>query len=209
MNAFAKECFIDELAEAAGIDPVEFRLMHLTDKDTGLRGVIEAVASKAGWKPRKLPSGQGTGFACGADSDSWIAEVAEVEVDRTTGKVRIKRVVAAQDSGLVISPDGVLAQMESGIVMGCSATLNEGIQFANGRILNASYLDYPIFTMEEAPLIEMVIVPNPHLPTAGAGEPSFVPIPAAIANAIYDAVGARVRELPITPPRVLAALPHR
>ncbi|MDP2744560.1 MAG: molybdopterin-dependent oxidoreductase, partial [Dehalococcoidia bacterium] len=208
MNCFAQECLIDELAEAAGMDPVQFRLSNLTDKDTGLRGVIEAAARKACWKPGKGSTGQGRGFACSLDSNSWIAEVVEVEVDRDTGKVRVKRVVAAQDSGLVINPDGVHSQMESGIVMGCSATLNEGIQFKNGHILNASYLDYPIFTMMDAPTIELVIVPNPHMPAQGAGEPAFVPIPAAIANAIYNAVGARVRELPITPAKVLAAMPH-
>lgn len=206
MNCFAHECFMDELAEAAATDPVEFRLKHLTADDSNLREVIQAAAKKAGWRPHKGPSGRGIGFACGLDSDAWIAEVAEVDVDRSTGKVKVKRVVAAMDCGLAINPDTVLSQIEGSIVMGCSSSLNEAILFDKGRILTDSFLDYPIFTFAEGPVIEAVVMDKPHDISHGAGEPAFIPVPAAISNAIYDAVGVRLREIPITPEKVWRAL---
>jgi isoquinoline 1-oxidoreductase beta subunit len=209
-NAFAVEQFMDELALAAGADPVAFRLAHLDQADpTGraqrMRRVIEAVAERAGWGT-PLPADTGRGIACGDDAGTCVAEVAEVQVDRATGAVKVLRVVAAIDCGLAINPRNVIAQTEGGIMMGLSAALKEEITLKDGNWSGSDFLSYPIFTIADAPEIEVVLIENREAPPSGMGEPPLLPAAAAVGNAIAAATGARVRTMPMTPERVLVAL---
>jgi len=207
MNAFARECFMDELAESAGRDPVALRLAHLPPDDTRTRRVIEQAAARAAWEPGPPPTGRGRGFACCAyRGTTRTAEVAEVEVDRETGRVRVRRVVAVQDSGLAVNPANLRHQIEGGITMSCSYTLGEEILWSNGWIVTASFGDYKPMAMTDVPEIEAHVIQDLTLPSQGAGEPPAVPLSAAVANAVYDAIGVRLRELPLTPERVLAAI---
>jgi isoquinoline 1-oxidoreductase len=201
---FAIEVHMDEVASEMGEDPVEFRLKHL-DNDPRLARTVRAVAEAYGWTPRRAPTGKGVGFACGIDVGSRVAEIVELDVDAKTGLVRISRVVVAQESGLVINPDGITNQIEGGIIMGLGPALREMVHYEKGRILTDRYSKYPIPTIRDAPKIETVLVPNPTLSPQGAGEPSIFPISAAVANAIFDATGKRLREMPFLPDRVLAA----
>jgi isoquinoline 1-oxidoreductase len=146
------------------------------------------------------------GLAAGNDVGSRVAQIVEVEVDRKTGAVSVKRVVCAQESGLVINPDGMTSQVEGGITMGLGPTLREIVRYESGKILTDSFASYPIPTTLDAPKIETVLVPNPDHPPQGGGEPAVFPIAGAVANAVFDATGKRLRELPLSPERVLAAL---
>lgn len=201
---FAIEVQMDEMATAVGADPVEFRLKHL-DNDPRLAAVVRAAADAYGWTPRHAPTGKGIGFACGIDVGSVVAEIVEVEVDRTTGVVHVSRVVVAHESGLVINPDGITNQIEGAIIMGLGPALREIVRYQDGRILTDRYARYRVPTVRDAPTIETVLVPNLGLPPQGAGEPAIFPISAAVANAIFDATGKRLREKPFLPERVLAA----
>jgi nicotinate dehydrogenase subunit B len=204
-NTFAIEGHMDYMARELGQDPVEFRLRHL-EGDPRLAATIKAAADRYGWRRQTGPTGSGVGFACAIDAGSRVAEIAEVEVDRATGGVRVKRVVAAHESGLVINPDGIQNQIEGAIVMGTGPALTEAVRYEQGKILTNSFATYRIPTFRTAPAIEVVLVPNPTHPPQGAGEPPIFPISAAIAAAIFDATGKRLREMPMTPDRVLAAL---
>jgi isoquinoline 1-oxidoreductase beta subunit len=206
-NAFAVEQFIDELAVAAGSDPLQFRLHHLGSDPASLRmrRVLETAARQIGWGA-PLPPNTGRGIACGEDVGTFVAEAAEVEVDRTSGAVRVTRVAAAIDCGLAINPDGVTAQVEGGIMMGLSAALREEITLKDGAWQAATFGEYPIFTIADAPEIAVTLIDNRETAPSGVGEPPLMPIAAAIGNAIANAVGARVRTMPMTPERVLAAL---
>ena len=203
-NSFARESQMDIMAAAAGIDPLDFRLNHL---DNGkMTGVLRAAADQFGWAPSAAPSGRGYGVACGTDADTDVALMAEVEVDERTGAVRVKRVVAAQDMGLVVNPEGAKIQMEGCVTMGLGYTLSEDIHFNGGKILDLNFGSYKLPLFSWLPVIETVLVdsgdPEPH----GGGEPAIICMGAVIANAIYDAVGIRLFQLPMTPERVLEAM---
>jgi len=206
-NVFAVEQWIDELAGAAGVDPLEWRLRHLAADGAGERTkrVLETAAQAANWG-RPLPDGSGRGIACSSDAGTCVAEVVELTVDRASGAVRIDRVIAAVDCGLVINPDIVKAQTEGAIMMGLSAGLLEEIALQDGKWSASSFGEYPIFRIGDAPEIEVVLLENRGAEPGGMGEPPIGPAAAAAGNAIYAAVGARVRTMPMTPQRVLDAL---
>jgi isoquinoline 1-oxidoreductase len=204
-NTFARESQVDILAAAAGMDPLEFRLKNLKDKR--MIRVLQAVAQKFGWTPGKAPSGRGLGMASGIDAGSYVAHMAEVEVDKKSGQVRVKRVVCAQDMGLSINPEGARIQMEGCITMGLGYALSEDIHFKGGEILDLNFDTYEIPRFSRLPQIETVLVEDKFAAPQGGGEPPIICMGAVIANAIFDAVGARVLQLPMTPERIRAALP--
>ena len=206
-NVFALESFMDELAAAAGADPVAFRLAHM--KDPRARAVIEAVAKKAGWTTGEKGNGtrgRGIGFAKYKNLACYVAVVAEIEVDRANGMVRVPRTWAAVDSGLIINPDGLTSQIEGGIVQSVSWTLKEEVRFDKNGILAHDWVSYPILTMPEAPKVEVELINRPSERPLGAGEGSQGPAVAAVANAFANATGKRIRDLPLDPARVKAAL---
>jgi CO/xanthine dehydrogenase Mo-binding subunit len=204
-NVFALESFMDELAAAAGADPVEFRLRHL--RDPRARAVVEEVASKAGWPPGNHGDGRrgrGIGFAQYKNHAAYVAVVAEVEVDGSGG-VRVPRAHVAADAGLIVSPDGLSNQLEGGVIQATSWTLREEVRFDRARILTRSWADYPVLRMAEAPRVEVSLIDRPEEPPVGVGEASLGPTAGAIANAVAHATGKRIRVLPFTPERVQAA----
>jgi CO/xanthine dehydrogenase Mo-binding subunit len=195
---------MDIMASKAGIDPVEFRLKHLSDKR--MRGVLEAAAKQFSWKPGKAPSGRGVGVACGLIYVSYVASMAEVEVDKNIGEVRVKRVVTAVDPGTIVNPEGARQQIESCITMGLGYALSEEVLFKNGEILARNFDSYEIPRFSDMPKMEVVLAGTPGLPPDGLGEPPIITMGSVIANAIYDATGARLFQLPMTPERVKAVL---
>jgi isoquinoline 1-oxidoreductase len=204
-NTFARESHLDILAAKTGRDPLEFRLNHLTDPR--LRRALEVAAGKFGWKPAKAPSGRGVGLACGTyKNDSRTVTMAEVAVDKRTGRVEVKRVVCVMDQGLTVSPEGSQLQLESGIIMGMGYALTEEIHFKGGEIRDLDFGTYQIPRFSWAPKIETFLIDNPSTPPAGCGEPPAITMGALIANAIFDAVGVRLFQLPMTPERVRAAI---
>jgi len=203
-NTFARESQIDIMAAKAGIDPVEFRLQHLRDEK--MQRVIKAAAEKFGWKPVKGPSGRGYGIACGIDAGTTVATMAEVEVNKTTGDVKVKRVVCAQDMGLAINPEGAAIQMEGCITMGLGYALKEDIHFNGGEIHDVNFDTYEIPRFSWVPKIETIIIDNKESDPQGGGEPAIITMGAVVANAIFDAVGARLHQLPMTPERIKEAL---
>ena len=203
-NVFARESHIDIMAAAAKIDPLELRLRNATNPR--LRSVLEAAARTFGWKPAAGPSGQGRGMAVAEDAGTFCALCAEIELDRKTGVIRVKRVVAAQDMGIVINPEGAKMQMEGNINMGIGYVLMEELQFRGGEILATNFATYELPRFSHMPKIETVIVKNDEIAPQGGGEPAIVPMGAAIANALFDLTGKRLYRLPMTPGRVLAAL---
>ncbi|HEY6000045.1 MAG TPA: xanthine dehydrogenase family protein molybdopterin-binding subunit [bacterium] len=201
-NGFTLESFMDEAAAAAGKDPLDFRLALLGNHPQ-TRRVLETAAGKAGWgKP--LPAGTGRGIAFFTSFGSRVAQVAEVAADLKTGQVRAQRVVCAVDSGIVVNPDTLVAQMMGGIVMGLSAALLEAVDFRRGGTGSANFDDYPVLRMAEAPRIEVHLVPGGG-PVGGVGEPGVPPVAPAVANALFAATGIRVRSLPLAPQTVLKA----
>jgi nicotinate dehydrogenase subunit B len=205
-NTFARESHIDILARKAGVDPVEFRLKHLSNQR--MRNVLQIAAHKFGWKPAARQLGTGFGVSCGTDTGTYVAMMAEVAVDERNGAVQVKRIVLAQDQGNTVNPDGSRQQMEGGIMMGLGYALTEEVRFRGREVLNHNFDSYEIPRFSWLPKIETILVDNPNQPAGGCGEPPIINVGAVIANAIYDAVGARVLQLPITPERVKAALPH-
>ena len=203
-NTFARESQIDIMAHKAGMDPFDFRLKNL--KDPKMIRVLKAVADKFNYQPSKHPSGRGFGMACGIDAGTYVAHMAEVEVDRSTGKIKVKRVACAQDMGLVINPQGALIQMEGCIIMGLGYALSEEIQFDGGKIHNQNFNDYEFTQFSWIPKIEHVFIDAKEDPAQGGGEPAIICMGALIANAVFDAVGVRLLQLPMTPERVLAAI---
>ena len=206
-NVFAIESFMDELAQAAGADPVEFRLRHLADPRA--RAVIEAAARKAGWRNRggigstDSAQGLGIGFAKYKNLGAYCAVVAQVEVER---EVRARRLWIAVDVGLVVNPDGVVNQIEGGAIQAASWTLKEEVKFTAEGIVCRGWEDYPILKFSEVPAVEVEIINRPDQKSVGAGEAPMWPTVAAIANAVSAALGVRVRDLPLTPERVAAAM---
>ena len=203
-NVFARESHMDLLAAKAKADPLAFRLRHL--KAPRVIRALETVAERFGWKLAPAPSGRGVGVGCAVYRGTVVAVMAEVKVDRNTGHVRVERVAMAMDLGLVVNPDGARQQMEGSITMGLGYALSEAVRFKSGRILDENFDTYGIPRFSWLPAIETVLVPNPGLPAQSCGEPPIVCMGAVIANAIHDAVGARVLELPMTPERILAAI---
>lgn len=203
-NTFARESHIDMLASKAGMDPVEFRLKNL--KDERMRRVLQAVAEKFGWSPAKAPSGRGYGVACGTDVGTCVAHMAELKVDKHTGSVQVKRVVCAQEMGLCINPEGARLQMEGSITMGLGYALSEEIRFKGGEIYDSNFDTYKIPRFSWLPEIDTVIIDAKNSPPQGGGEPAIICMGALIANAVFDATGARLLQLPMTPERVRDAL---
>ena len=212
-NTYANETFMDELAHAAGADPVEFRLRHLSDA----RGiaVLRAAAARAHWAARPSPRRHATAASAGAGRGvsyvkyenvrTYVAAVAEVEADRRSGAVRVKRVVVAHDCGLVINPDGVRAQIEGNVVQTVSRTLKEELKWDRSRVTSVDWATYPILTFPEVPEVDIKLISRPSDPAWGAGEPAAAVIPSAVSNAVFDAIGVRLRTVPFTPDRVKAA----
>lgn len=203
-NTFARESHIDILAAQAGVDPLEFRLKNLKDKR--MIRVLETVAKKFGWSPAKAPSGRGYGIATGIDAGTYVAHIAAVDVDKKTGRVKVNRVVCAQDMGLSINPEGSAIQMEGCITMGLGYALAEDIQFKGGEIFNKNFDSYDIPRFSWLPTIETVLIDDRTADPQGGGEPAIICMGAVIANAIFDAAGARVLQMPMTPERVLEVL---
>jgi isoquinoline 1-oxidoreductase len=202
-NTFARESQIDIMAAAAGIDPVEFRLRNLSDPK--ILGVLKAAADWFGWKPAASPSKRGYGVACGQDAGAFVAAIAEIEVDAKTGGVKVKRVVCAQDMGLVVNPEGATIQMEGCITMGLGYSLTEEVHFKGGQVLDTNFDTYELPRFSWLPKMETVLMHSQAAPQGG-GEPAIILMGAIIANAIFDATGARLLQLPMTPDRVKAAI---
>lgn len=203
-NTFARESQIDMMASKAGIDPIEFRLKNL--KDPRMIAVLEALKEKTNWKPIKSPGGKGYGIACGFDAGSYVAHMAQVEVDKKTGHVQVKKVVCVQEMGLCVNPQGTQIQMEGCITMGMGYALTEDIEFTGGNIKTENFDTYEIPRFSWLPEIETVVLDRHNEPPQGGGEPAIICMGAVIANAIHDATGARLYQLPMTPERVLEAL---
>ncbi|HME22095.1 MAG TPA: molybdopterin cofactor-binding domain-containing protein [Acetobacteraceae bacterium] len=203
-NVFAIECFMDELAERAGVDPVEYRLSMLSDPRA--RRLIENIAQRCNWSARG-PAGSGRGLGLGwaryKNRAAYAAVAVEVEVDQ---EVRLRRVWCAADAGLVINPDGARNQLEGGIVQAASMTLKEQVRMEGDGITSLDWVGYPIMRFSEVPEIDTEIIHAPDLPTLGMGECTFGPTAAAIGNAVAHALGTRVRDMPFTRERIEAAL---
>ena len=203
-NVFAIESFMDELALAANIDPIEFRLRHL--KDARARAVIEKVAAMAGWKANQKGDGvrgRGIGFARYKNAAAYVAIIAEVELAED---VRVPKLWCAFDVGQVIHTDGVINQMEGGIIQAVSFTLKEAVKYDRERITQQSWDDYPILSFTEVPEVEVALINRPELPPVGAGEGTQGPVSAAIGNALFNAANVRLRDLPFTRDRLIAAM---
>ncbi|HEY3287447.1 MAG TPA: molybdopterin cofactor-binding domain-containing protein [Gemmatimonadaceae bacterium] len=203
-NVWARESHLDMLAAKAGMDPVEFRLRHL--QNPRMRRVLEACAKKFGWTAKATPSRRGFGVALGEDAGTYVAHMAEVKVDAATGAIKVVRVVCAQDMGVVVNPEGATQQMEGCIMMGLGYTLAEEVRFRNGEVLDKNFGSYTLPKFSWMPKIETLILDSPDLPSQGGGEPAIVSMGAVIANAVFDATGVRIPQLPLTPARMKAAL---
>jgi nicotinate dehydrogenase subunit B len=203
-NTFARETQIDIMASSAGIDPLEFRLRNL--KDEKMIACLKSAAEKFGYVAGKTPSGRGIGIACGQDAGTWVAEIAEIKVDKSTGKVSVVRVVCSQDMGLCVNPQGALIQMEGCITMALGYTLSEELKFEGGNISDRNFSTYNIPRFSWLPKIDCVILDRKDQAPQGGGEPAIIAVGAAVGNAIFDATGARLFTVPFTPERVLAAL---
>ena len=209
---FASESFIDEVAAALALDPVEFRLRHV--KDPRDVAVIKAAAEKAAWQarpsPRKNQTGakvSGRGIAYAQRNGTRCAVIAEVDIDRASGKIWARKFTVAHDCGQIINPGGLKYAIEGNVVQGVSRTLWEEVKFDAKNVTSIDWMSYPILDITETPeAIEVVLINHPELPPTGAGEPSIRPVAAAIANAIFDATGVRIRRVPFSPDRVKQSL---
>lgn len=211
-RVFATESFIDELAAELHVDPVQFRLTYLKN-DKRLTDALRAVAEKSAWAERPSPAPaanrkilKGRGIAINQRGGSTPAAVAEVEVDPATGRVHVARVTMAFDCGLIINPDGVRNQIEGNVMQGVSRTLFEEVHFNETGVQSVDWATYPVIRFQDVPDVQIQLIDRPELPATGAAEGPIVVVPAAIANAIFDAAGIRLREIPFTPERVLSAL---
>ena len=206
-NVFAIESFLDELARAAKADPIAFRLAHL--KDSRARAVIELVARNANWKDGEAGDGRrgrGIGFAKYKNLSVFVAVIAEVEVDAASGVIKVPRAFAVADAGQIVNPDGLTNQIQGGIIQSTSWTLHEQVRFNRDGITSRDWQGYPILTMQEVPHVAVELIDRPSEKSLGAGEGAQGPAVAAIVNAFANATGKRIRELPLTPDRVKAAL---
>jgi CO/xanthine dehydrogenase Mo-binding subunit len=217
-TCFATEQLVDELAHAAGMDPFAFRLQNIqtgqvNDGFGQWRDALVGVADLAGWQPRvaamRIGEGRiarGRGIAIGGFAMSQAAVVADIEVDRVTGKIRARHLYAAQVAGLAVYLPGIENQMEGNLIMGASRALHEEVAFNRSRSTSLDWVTYPILRFADAPRVSVRVVQRDDLASTGSGEPPSVPVPAAIANAFFDATGVRVRTAPMTPGRVRAVL---
>lgn len=213
-NSFANEAFMDELAQAANADPAEYRLRYL--KDSRAVDVVQAAMKLAGWQARPGPnpnagsgatvSGRGISYLRYNNAITYVAAVAEVEVNKETGEIRVMRVCASHDCGEMVNPDGVANQVEGGVLQTVSRTLMEQVNWDTKKVTSVDWASYPIMRHTQAPKVEVALIDRPGTPQWGAGEPMACAIPAAIANAVFDATGARMRSLPFTPDKVKAAM---
>jgi CO/xanthine dehydrogenase Mo-binding subunit len=213
-HTFAHECFLDEVAAHLKADPVEYRLRHL--RDPRLREVVAAAATRAGWERRPSPrpsigdaavTGRGVACVLYEGDNGYCATVAEVAVDRTTGRVQVKRMIVAMDAGPISNPDGVKNQVEGGIIQGISRTLLEEVTWSGDRVTSVDWRGYRSLSLgDEVPVIETVLINRTEGEAMGAGETTVTVTAAAIGNAIFDATGVRLRQIPFTPERVRAAL---
>jgi nicotinate dehydrogenase subunit B len=211
-NTFANECFVDEVAAAAGVDPLEFRLRNLNDP----RGseLLQRLAKLSGWTPRAAAGrqtgdvlkGRGLSYVKYELVRTYVGVVADIEVDRKTGKVTVKKFYVAHDCGQIINPDGLKNQIEGNVVQTTSRTLLEELQFDRSRVTSLDWKSYPIIKFPDVPDVAIELIDRPTEKPWGAGEPTAAVVPSAIANAIYDATGARLRSVPFTPGKVRAAL---
>jgi CO/xanthine dehydrogenase Mo-binding subunit len=201
-NVFAIESFMDELAHAAGADPLEFRLRHLADERA--RAVLEAAAEKAG--PRPDGRGRGIAFAQYKNRQSYVAVAVDLTVNRDSGHIRLERAVVAVDAGQIVNPDGLSNQLEGAFIQSASWTLKERVAFDPHGVISLDWHTYPTLRFRDAPQVETVLLNRPGRHYLGIGEGAQGPVPAAIANAVFDAVGIRLRQIPFTPARVQAAL---
>ena len=204
-NTYARESHIDIMAAKAGINPLEFRLRHL-EGNPRMKRLLEAAAEKFNRKFEKAPSGRGFGISCVDYLNTYVATMAEVEVDKRTGKIQVTRVVCAQDMGEVINPEGARIQIDSCVTMGLGYTLSEEIHFKGGQVLDTNFDTYELPRFSWVPKIEAVLVQNPDLPPQGCGEPAITNMGSVVANAVYDAIGIRMFELPMNPERVRKAI---
>jgi nicotinate dehydrogenase subunit B len=212
--SFAQEQTIDELAHLAGLDPLEFRRRNI--KDERWLGVLNAVAQAAGWTPRTAAARSdqrraarmltGRGIALGTHTSSYAAAVADIEVDRDTGQIVARHLYGALDAGLCVNPGCLENQMSGMLVQAASRMLKEEVTFSNTNVTSLDWNSYPILRFEESPAVSTVVVQHMDQPLSGGGEELMGPAAAAIANAFFDATGARLREYPLTPARVLPAL---
>jgi CO/xanthine dehydrogenase Mo-binding subunit len=196
-NHFARESQMDEMAHALKMDPLAFRLKNITDPR--LKAVLQAAAEKFGWNSVKSSSERGLGIACGTDKGGYVATCAEVSVDSSTRKVKIRRAVQAWECGAIVNPDGLRNQVQGALVQGIGGALFERILFSNGRIENARLSKYRVPRFSDAPQIEIVLLDRKDLPSAGAGEIGIVGIAPAVGNAIFASTGTRLRHMPLTP----------
>jgi len=212
-NIFVAECFMDELAAAAEMDAIEFRMKH-TPRARGI-AVLKAAAERAKWQSRPshghAPQGdivRGRGVALlGSNTDTNVAGIFEVAVNRKTGVIHIERVVIAQDCGLIVNPDGVKNQIEGGIIQSTSRALKEEVIFDRSRVTSLDWASYPIITFAEIPdVVDIVLLSRPDLPPMRVGEPASESVWPGIANAVFDATGVRLRDMPFTPARMLRGL---
>lgn len=204
-NTFARESQVDILAAKAGIDPVQFRLDNLADEK--MIAVIEALAKKFGYTPKPGPSGRGIGMACGTDAGTWVAVMIEVNVDDKTGKVQPIKAVCSQDMGMCVNPQGSYIQAEGCVTMGMGYALSEDVEFKGGDVITTNFDSYQLPLFSWVPLtIDNVILDRQDQPPQGGGEPAIICMGGALANAIFDACGARVYQMPMTPERILEAL---
>ncbi len=210
-RCFASESFIDEIASSLGVDPLQFRLRYLSDKRT--MEAILAATKKAGWQARPSPAPtsngskvSGRGLAVSGRTNTIVVAVAEVEVDKSSGKVAVQRITISHDCGLIVNPNGIQNQIEGNVIQAVSRALMEEVQFNGSGITSLDWLSYPIIRFKDIPDVDIVLINQPDKPALGGGEASSIPITAAVANAIFDAAGVRLREVPFTPQRVLKAL---
>jgi CO/xanthine dehydrogenase Mo-binding subunit len=201
INVFAKESQMDIMAAKLKTDPLEFRLKNTSDPR--MRRVLEAAAQRFGYKPAASPSGRGYGIACGVDAGTYVAEIAEVVIEKES--VRVKRICAAQDMGICVNPTGAQMQMEGCIMMGLGYSLSEDISFKGGRLFTTNFHNYKMPKFSWLPEIDTVIVKNDELAPQGGGEPAIVAMGGAIGNAIFDAIGVRLYQMPFTPERLRAS----
>jgi CO/xanthine dehydrogenase Mo-binding subunit len=209
-RCLAAEAQMDDMAAAAGIDPIEFRLRHLTGSNNErVAAVLHAVAKQAAWEPRRSGAGltrsamaRGRGVAISGLAGTVVAQIADVEVNRSTGKVQVKKVTVAHDCGIIVNPDGVRNQIVGNVIQGCSRALMEEVSFDAAGVKNLNWSTYPILRFNEVPDVDIVLINHPELPPMGAGEASTTATAAAIGNAIFDAVGVRLRQVPFTPERL-------
>jgi nicotinate dehydrogenase subunit B len=196
-NAFANEAFMDELAFAADVDPVQFRLNHLDDPRA--TAVVQAVADRIGWQPHTQPNGSGSGlgiaFARYENTETYVATAADVSVSETN--IKLNRIAVAHDCGLIINPDGLRNQIEGNVIQSASRALLEQVTFDNSKITSVDWKGYPILQFQDIPAIDIILINHPDQPAWGAGEVTTLTTPPAIANAVFDATGTRLRSIPL------------